>query len=118
MNAGAAAGAAYAGYRAIGGEISLLPAGTTTHALSDVDGTLDCARVDVGDVRELANDVTLSGEEEPAAPVSEVSGRWGDDGFELSAPRFAEPRATLIDDRFGEAVFDATHGRCGPGVAP
>ena len=43
-----------------------------THALSDGDGTLQVAALKISAVKELANDVTVSGEMEPAAYVTET----------------------------------------------
>jgi hypothetical protein len=71
VNAGAAASAGYAGYRALNGQVMLQPVGDVTHSFSDADGTLSVAELQLGAVRELANDVTVSGEEEPAAYISE-----------------------------------------------
>ena len=107
VNAGDAAGAAYAGYRAVGGEILLQPAGSVTHALSDADGTLDVRALQVGAVRELANDVTLSGEEEPAAFVTEfLIGDGTTSVFALSDVAFRATVRTLMDDSFSQALFD------------
>ncbi len=52
--------------------MSLRTAGTTTHVLNDGDGTLDIAALRTASVRELANDVTLSGDIEPAAYIIET----------------------------------------------
>jgi hypothetical protein len=107
VNAGDAAGAAYAGYRAVGGEVLSQPVGSVTHALSDADGTLDIHALQVGAVRELANDVTLSGEEEPAALVDEFFiGDGTTSVFGLSDVAFRAAGRTLIDDAFGQAAFD------------
>jgi hypothetical protein len=109
VNAGDAAGAAYAGYRVLGGEVLLQPVGAVTHALSDASGTLDVHALQVGAVRELANDVTLSGEEEPAALISEIFiGDGATTIFTLSKSAFRETARTLIDDAFGQAAFDPT----------
>ncbi len=114
VNAGAAASAAYAGYRAQSGSVTVQPAGTVTHALSDADGTLTVSELTTTNVRELANDVTLTGEEEPAAYVQEVfQGDGTTTVFELSGPAYREPSAnglgrTLLLDSFEEAAFDTT----------
>src|SRR3984893_14117111 len=71
-NAGGVASATYAAYRVLGGAVSLQPAGTVTHTLSDGDGTLQVAALRTASVKELANDVTVSGEIEPAAYVTET----------------------------------------------
>jgi hypothetical protein len=109
VNAGAASGASYAGYRVLDGEVMLQPAGSVTHALSDADGTLSIAELATAAVRELANDVTVSGEEEPTAYVQEFfMGDGTTTVFELSEAAFRETVRTLVLDSFTEAAFDAT----------
>ena len=109
VNAGAAAGAAYGGYRALDAQISVAPVGSTTHALSDADGTLSVSELALANVRELANDVTLSGAQEARAYVSEC---FVGDGtttvFELSDAAFRETTRTLLSDSFNEAAIDMT----------
>jgi hypothetical protein len=111
-NAGVIANTTYAAYRVLDGAVSLQPAGTVTHALSDGDGTLQVAALKTTQVKELANDVTVSGEEEPSAYVTET---FAGDGtttvFQLSEDPF-KPKATansslLLTDSFNEAVLDA-----------
>jgi hypothetical protein len=47
--------------------------------LNDSDGTMQVAALKLGQVKELANDVTLSGEMEPTAYISETfAGGWDD----------------------------------------
>jgi hypothetical protein len=109
VNAGDAASAAYAGYRVLAGEVMLQPVGTVTHELSDADGTLDVQALQMGAVRELANDVTLSGAEEPAAFVSEMFiGDGTTTAFDLSEAAFRDAVRTIIDDTFDQATFDPT----------
>jgi hypothetical protein len=113
-NAGAAASAAYAGYRAQSGVVTVQPAGTVTHALSDADGPLTVSELTTTNIPELANDVTLTGEEEPAAYVQEVfQGDGTTTAFELSDAAYREPAAnglsrTLLLDGFNQAAFDTT----------
>lgn len=102
VNAGIVAGAAYASYRAGSGRVLFSPAATTTHALSDADGTLNVAELQLSTARELANDVTLSGEEEPAAFVSEsFLGDGTTTEFALSDAPFRGSLRTLVNDSFG-----------------
>ena len=109
VNAGDAASAAYAGYRALAGQVLLQPVGAVTHALSDADGTLDVHALQVGALRQLANDVTLTGEEEPAALISEIfTGDGTTTIFTLSDIAFQGKARTIIDDRFDRAGFDPT----------
>jgi hypothetical protein len=111
-NAGNAASAAYAGYRAMGGVVTLTPAGSVTHVLRDADGTLNVAELTTANVRELANDVTVSGEEEPAAYITECfEGDGTTTVFELSGLAYRDSGATtrtLLRDSFNEAAIDAS----------
>lgn len=111
-NAGELASATYAAYRVVGGAVSMQTAGAVTHALSDGDGTLQIAALKTASVKELANDVTLSGEMEPAAYISET---FAGDGtttvFQLSQTPF-RPKKTanssnLLTDSFNEGAFNS-----------
>ncbi len=112
QNAGAVASATYAAYRVIGGAVSLQPAGSVTHALSDGDGTLQVGALKTAQVKELANDVTVSGDEEPAAYVTET---FAGDGtttvFQLSESPFRAKKTAnsslLLSDSFNEDSIDA-----------
>ncbi|HTV09132.1 MAG TPA: hypothetical protein VMD97_08840 [Candidatus Aquilonibacter sp.] len=109
VNAAQAASASYAGYRALNGQILLQPAASVTHNFSDADGTLSVAELQVGSVRELANDVTLSGAEEPAAYISEsFAGDGTTTEFVLSEAAFRETERTFLNDSFTAAAIDAT----------
>ncbi len=110
-NAGGIASATYASYRVLNGALNLQPAGTVTHALSDGDGTLQVAALKTSSVKELANDVTISGEMEPAAYVTEI---FAGDGtttvFQLSElpfrPKKTANSAQLLTDSFDEGSLD------------
>jgi len=111
VNAGNVAAATYASYRVLNGAVSLQPAGTVTHALSDGDGTLQVAALQTSAVKELANDVTVSGEMEPAAYITET---FAGDGtttvFQLAEAPF-RPKGTansslLLSDSFNQGVFN------------
>lgn len=117
-NAGLAASAAFAGYRAVAGQVLLTPAGAVTHAFSDADGTLDVSAFHTANLRELANDITVSGEMEPAAIVSELFiGDGTTAAFTLSESAFRNSKTTLIDDSFEGSAFDpATWAVSDPGV--
>jgi hypothetical protein len=107
VNAGAAASASYSGYRAMANQVTMQPAGAVTHAFSDADGTLSVAELQVGAIRELANDVTVSGAEEPAAYVSEsFAGDGTTTVFKLSESLYRTTQRTMISDSFDGAAFD------------
>ena len=108
-NAGAAAAAGYAGYRAVSGTVSVQPAGAVIHAFSDASGTLNVAEFSAANVRELANDVTVSGAEEPAAYAQEIFlGDGTTTVFQLSEAVFRGTNRTLVRDSFQEASFDTS----------
>jgi hypothetical protein len=110
-NAGGVADATYAAYRVLDGAVSLQPAGTVTHTLSDGDGTLQVAALKTASVKELANDVTVSGEIEPAAYVNET---FVGDGtttiFQLSEDPFRPKKtansAQFLMDSFNESTLN------------
>lgn len=110
-NAARVAAAAYAGYRVVDRALSLQSAGATVHSFSDQDGTLSPGMVRAAQAKELANDITLSGEMEPATYVTEVFlGDGSTSVFKLSAAPFHPSHrgggGTLLNDAFGEAIFD------------
>ncbi len=111
INAGALAGSVYAAYRVVGGVVGLQPAGKVTHILSDGDGSLQMSGLRVSQRRELANDVTVSGEREPAAYISEsFVGDGTTNVFTLAKTPFrggqSGASAALLSDSFDGGVFD------------
>jgi hypothetical protein len=109
VNAGDLAASTYTSYRVLNGALTLQPAGTVTHALSDSDGTMQVTALKLGQVKELANDVTLSGEMEPTTYITET---FAGDGtttvFQLAeAPfRVKASASKLLTDSFDEGAFD------------
>jgi hypothetical protein len=108
-HAGSVASTTYAAYRAVGGALNLVPAGNVVHTLSDGDGTLSVAALKTSAIRELANDVTVSGAMEPAAYWTEL---FEGDGTTTVFNLAGEPdapsagRALLIDDDFAGAALN------------
>jgi len=107
VNAANAASSAYAVYRALNGQILMQPVGNVTHAFSDASGTLSVSELQTSAVRELANDVTLTGAEEPAAYIEE---NFFGDGtttvFNMSESAYRDTNRTLVLDTFNEAAFN------------
>jgi hypothetical protein len=110
-NAGGVAAATYSAYRAVNGALSLASAGAVTHTLSDGDGSLQIAELKLASIKELANDVTVSGEMEPAAYVTE---RFAGDGtttaFQLKEapfrPKTSGKASQFLSDSFDLGVFN------------
>ena len=110
-NAGSIAGSTYAAYRVLNGALSMNPIGSVTHSLDfdagGGDGTLQVAALKTSMVKELANDVTLSGQVEPAAYVSEL---FAGDGtttlFTLSNAPFPVSKPTLLTESFNQSTFN------------
>ena len=102
------AAASYAGYRAVNGALALQPIGAATHTV-DLDHpapgeAIQPASLRTAMVRELANDVTLTGELEPAAYVTELfSGDGSTNTFRLSSSPFHPSSPTLLAESFDGA---------------
>jgi hypothetical protein len=118
-NAGALAGSAYGAYRVLDGALTLAPAGATTHTLSDGDGSLNVAALKTSSVRELANDVTVTGAMEPVVYWNEL---FQGDGTTLVFDLTGQPdavnagHAVLIRDTFAQPTFDpSTWAAADPG---
>ncbi len=109
-NAGLIAGGTYAAYRAVGGALSSQTVGATTHPLdfdSGAGGTLQFSALKTASVKELANDVTVVGLEEPSAYVQEL---FAGDGtttvFQLSELPFHISKPTLLTDSFNQPTLN------------
>jgi len=114
-NAGALASSGYAAYRVLNGGLTLLPAGTVTHTLDFDAGTdasgaaISVAALKTTSVKELANDVTLSGAIEPTAYIHETfAGDGATTVFQLTEAPFrpAAKLRNLLTDSFSESVID------------
>ncbi len=110
-NAAGIAGSTYAAYRVVDGALVMQPVGSVTHNLNfdlgEGDATLQLAALKTAMVKELANDITLTGLTEPAAYVTEV---FAGDGatalFDLSGVPFRSQPPTLLTDNFNQAVLN------------
>ncbi len=112
-SAGQAAGMARAAYRALSGAVALSAVQTTVHPLNETDGSLNLGNLALtaSVKRALANDVTVCGENEPAAYVSEYFlGDGATTQFSLSAdPYFpATSKSTIISELFNEPQINET----------
>ena len=93
----------------MGGVLTVEPLAGTVHALDDGDGTLSVSGLKLTQVRELANDVTLSGAMEPTTYWTEI---FAGDGTTVAFPLSGQPdansggKATLIADAFTGATFN------------
>ncbi len=117
--AGAVASATYASYRVLGGVLTMQQAGSTTHTLSDGDGSLSLGALRTSTIRELANDVTVTGGEEPAAYWQEI---FLGDGLTTAFALTGQPAAIanghavlLADDFAGPTLNTQTWAALDPG---
>ncbi|MGO9316433.1 MAG: hypothetical protein ACLPXT_12470 [Terracidiphilus sp.] len=107
ISAGQVANMARAAYRAINGALTVSPVQTTVHPLNETDGSLNLAALGftASVKRGLANDVTVCGEHEPAAYVTEYFlGDGTTTQFYLTQDPFfpAASKATVISELFNE----------------
>ena len=110
-SAGQVASLARAAYRAINGALTVSSVQSTVHALNETDGSLNLAALTftASVERALANDVTVCGEHEPVAYVTEYFlGDGVTTQFYLAAdPYFpASSKSTIIRELFNEAQID------------
>ena len=112
-SAGQAAGMARTAYRALSGAVTLSAVQTTVHPLNETDGSLNLGNLALtaSVKRALANDVTVCGENEPVAYVTEYFlGDGVTTQFSLSAdPYFpATSKSTIISELFNEPQINET----------
>jgi hypothetical protein len=110
-SAGEVAGMARAAYRALNGALTLNSIQSTVHLLNETDGslTLSSLAFTASAKRALANDVTVCGENEPVAYVTEYFlGDGVTTEFDLAAdPYFAaSSKTTIISELFNEPQID------------
>lgn len=108
-HAGVVANSTYTAYRALNGALNLTPAGSVVHTFSDGDGSLSVAALQTAAVRELANDVTVTGDMESTVYWTEL---FNGDGTTAIFPLTGQPdapsggHAVLLDDNFSAATFN------------
>jgi len=110
-SAGQVASQARAAYRAVNGALTLSNVQSTVHTLNETDGSLNLANLALtaSVKRALANDVTVCGELEPVAYVTEYFlGDGATAQFYLAADPFfpAASKSTVISELFNESVID------------
>jgi hypothetical protein len=108
-NAGVLASTGRAAYRIVNGTLSMQPIASTVHRLDEADGSLQVQALKAASVKMLADDVTVCGEEEPAAYVTEIfEGDGITSSFELTeTPYFpSSGKKTMIEDYFQAAGVD------------
>ena len=105
QNAHALTSSARTSYRVLNGSLSLATVGTTVHPLNEVDGTLQLDAFTASRAKMLVNDVTLCGEEEPEAYVTEL---FQGDGTTVAFSLAAKPFSPASSSKFWyEDSFDA-----------
>ena len=104
---------ARAAYRALNGALTLSSVQTTVHPLNETDGSLNSAQpgFTASVKRALANDVTVCGENEPVAYVTEYFlGDGVTTQFNLAADPYFPPasKSTIISELFNEPQINQT----------
>ncbi|MGA2534975.1 MAG: hypothetical protein ABSF53_03095 [Terracidiphilus sp.] len=110
-SAGQAASQARAAYRAVNGILTLSSVQSAVHSLSETDGSLSLANLSftASVKRALANDVTVCGEHEPVAYVTEYFlGDGVTTQFYLAADPFfpAASKSTIVNELFDEPTIN------------
>ena len=112
-SAGHAASQARAAYRALSGVLSLSDVQSTVHPLNETDGSLSLANLSftASIKRALANDITVCGEHEPVAYVTEYFlGDGVSTQFYLTSDPFFRPssKSGIIRELFNQAAINQT----------
>jgi hypothetical protein len=110
-SAGQVANQARAAYRAVNGALTLTSVPGAVHPLNEADGSLNLANLafTASVKRALANDVTVCGEHEPVAYVTEYFlGDGVTTQFYLAQNPFfpATSKSTIINELFNEGAID------------
>ncbi|HMD76556.1 MAG TPA: hypothetical protein VKG86_04190 [Terracidiphilus sp.] len=110
-SAGQVTSQARAAYRAVNGALTLSAVPGAVHVLNEADGSLNLASLafSASVKRALANDVTICGEHEPVAYVTEYFlGDGVTTQFYLAADPFfpAASKSTIISELFNESAID------------
>ena len=110
-SAGQVASQARAAYRALNGTLTLSSVPSTVHPLNETDGSLNLASLsfNASVKRAMANDVTVCGEHEPVAYVTEyLLGDGVTTQFYLGADPFigASSKPAIIRELFNESDID------------
>ena len=110
QNAGAIADAAGASYRVVSGEVSMAGLGSVSHTFATADDSLSESGLQLGTGRDLANDLTISGEMEAGTSVTEIFvGDGTTSDFALSSTPFSAGSAasrSLVGDTFASGTID------------
>jgi len=109
--AGAASNEARATYRAVDGALTVAAIPAAIHVLDETQGSLTLGNLSLsaGTRRALANDITVCGEHEPTAYVTEYFlGDGVTTQFNLSSDAFALPpsKSTIIRELFNKGQID------------
>lgn len=106
-NVAALANQARAAYRVLNGELTLAPIGSTVHDMTDTNGEIQDASLSAADMKQIVNDVTLTGKSEPMQYVTEL---FQGDGatvlFQLQREPFRVERALLLDEEFSTPALN------------
>lgn len=107
--AGTLANTTYMGYRALNGAIGVNVLGLERHTLAAGDGSLQVGALRTASLRELANDVTVTGGLEPSAYWTELfTGDGTTSVFSLLGEPGSPtaPHTVLIDEPFTEGLIN------------
>jgi hypothetical protein len=121
QNAGELAASVRSAYQLMNGTLTMTPVGTVTHALNESQATLSLSALDLSMAKALANDVTVCGEVEPCAYVTEF---FQGDGttvlFDLTEDPWMPPASKtkpLIDSFQGTTINKQIWNVNDPGAA-
>ena len=108
-NVAALANQARAAYRVLNGQLTLAPVGSTVHVLDDTVGMLEFSAPSAVEVKQVVNDVTITGLTEPLQYVTEL---FEGDGatvlFQLQREPFRIARPILLNEEFAASSLNTS----------
>ena len=108
-NVAALANQARAAYRVLNGQLTLAPVGSTVHTLNDMIGSLRFSPPSATEARQVVNDVTITGRDEPLQYVTEL---FEGDGatvlFQLQREPFRVTRPVLLNEEFAASSLNTS----------
>lgn len=106
-NVAALANQARSAYRVLNGQLTLAPVGSTVHVLDSRVGSLKYTVPDGNHAKQLVNDVTLTGRDEPTEYVTELfEGDGVTDLFQLQREPIRISQPTLLNEQFAASTLN------------
>ncbi|MES2220850.1 MAG: hypothetical protein V4587_07780 [Acidobacteriota bacterium] len=108
-NVAALANQARAAYRVLNGQLTLAPIGSTVHVLDNTVGILEFSATSAVEAKQVVNDVTITGLNEPLQYVTELfEGDGATALFQLQREPYRVTRPILLNEEFAASSLNTS----------